>query len=86
MIPFVTFRPFEMVRNAVTMNKAKIILLGTLGSTKYKMLGGSHNMIFENEDVYHMSPYMRCYTPKLEEVKDVLRESYKENKSCYIRL
>ena len=87
MIPFVAFRPFEMIRNAVLMNDAKFILLGTKGSEKYKMLGRSHNMAFENEDEYHLKPYMKCYLPQSnKEVQSSILDSYKENKPAYIRL
>lgn len=87
MIPFVAFRPFEFLRNAILMNDAKITLLGTKGSEKYKMLGRSHNMAFEDEDVYHLKPYMDCYiTTTPEETRKVVLEAYGKNKACYIRL
>ena len=86
MINFVAFRPFEMVRNGIHCHKANVKLIGVKGSEKYKFLGFSHNMIFEDEDIYHLKPYMECYKPMLEEVSEVIEMTYKNNKAAYIRL
>ena len=87
MINFVVFRPFEMVRNAVALHNANVKILGVKGSEKYKFLGLSHNMIFEDEDIYHLSPYMKTVIPKTEdEVRDIIKETYQELSPCYIRL
>jgi len=87
MINFVTLRPLEQIRNAVTQHKANVKILGVKGSEKYKFLGFSHNMIFKDEDVYHLSPYMQCYKPETnEDVCRVIQETYKNEKPCYIRL
>lgn len=86
MINFVAFRPFEMVRNAIHCHKANVKLIGVKGSEKYKFLGFSHNMIIEDEDVYHLKPYMNCYWPMIEEVKELMRMTYKNNKAAYVRL
>lgn len=87
MINFVAFRPFEMVRNGIAMHKAPVVLLGVKGSSAYKFLGFSHNMIFDDEDVYHLKPYLQCYVPQTnEEVKKAIREAYNAGKGSYIRL
>ena len=87
MIPFVAFRPFEMIRNAIHCHKANVKLLGTKGSEKYKMLGFSHNMIFENEDEYHLKPYVKCYLPQTnEDVRNTILETYQNKEAAYIRL
>ena len=87
MINFVAFRPFEMVRNGIAMHKAPVVLLGVKGSSSYKFLGFSHNLIFENEDLYHLSPYLNCYVPETNEgVKECIKEVYNSNKAAYIRL
>lgn len=87
MLNFVAFRPFEMVRNMIAMHKAPVVLLGVKGSSGYKFLGMSHNMIFEDEDVYHLIPYMKCSLPKSnEEVKEIINDVYKQNIAAYIRL
>ena len=39
MINFVTFRPYEMVRNAVCLHNANVKIIGVKGSEKYKFLG-----------------------------------------------
>src|SRR3990167_9846432 len=50
MINFVLFRPAEMVRNGVVCHNANVKLLGVKGSSSYKFLGFSHNMLHETED------------------------------------
>lgn len=87
MIPFVTWRVLEMVRNAVSQHGANVKIIGVQGSKGYNFLGFSHNTIFENEDTYHMSPYMECYTPEtLDEVERVIMETYEITKPAYIRI
>jgi len=51
MINFVTFRPYEAVRNAVCLHNANVKIIGVKGSEKYKFLGFSHNLIAENEEI-----------------------------------
>ena len=87
MINFVAFRPFEMVRNGIVLHKAPVVLLGVKGSEKYKFLGFSHNMIFEDEDIKLLQPYMDCFVPQTnQEVKDAVLKSYVSGKPNYIRL
>ena len=87
MINFVAFRPFEMVRNGIAMHKAPVVLLGVKGSSGYKFLGFSHNMIFDDEDVYHLKPYLSCYTPQTnDEVRNAILETYTKGEGSYIRL
>lgn len=87
MINFVAFRPFEMVRNAISEHRANVKLLGVSGSAKYKFLGFSHNMLFKNEDTYHLKPYMDCFTPKTElDVKGIIKTTHASKKAAYIRL
>lgn len=86
MINFVVFRPFEMVRNAIVMHRAPVVLLGVAGSEKYKFLGFSHNMIIEDEDIYHLKPYMRCNVPALNEVRQSVIDAYDAKLPFYIRL
>lgn len=87
MINFVAFRPFEAVRNGIAMHKANVKLIGVKGSTGYKFLGFSHNMIFEDEDEHHLVPYMDCYTPKTNmEVEGVIKTTYEKQVAAYIRL
>jgi transketolase len=87
MINFVAFRPFEMVRNAVACHNANVKLLGVSGSEKYKFLGFSHNLLFEDEDIYHLKPYLKCYKPSTEEeVKNIIENTYFDKEMSYIRL
>lgn len=87
MINFVAFRPFEMVRNGIAMHKAPVVLLGVKGSSGYKFLGFSHNMAFDDEDIYHLKPYIACYKPQThEEVRDAIMQAYASSEGSYIRL
>ena len=87
MINFVAFRPFEMVRNAIAMHHAPVTLLGVKGSEKYKFLGFSHNMLFDDEDIYHLKPYLDCWNPNsVADVRKTLLSSYEKGKPAYIRL
>lgn len=89
MTNFVTFRVHEMIRNAVCLHNANVKIIGVKGSEKYKFLGFSHNILWENEDIEWMErfPGMKCYLPKNnEEVKDSVLKSYNSNNPAYIRL
>src|ERR1051326_3425794 len=72
MIPFVTFRNYEQLRNDVCYHDANVKVIGVQGSTHYKFLGFSHN-ISENEDQRILShlPNLRQFYPKSEQ--DVMR-------------
>lgn len=89
MIPFVTFRVHEMVRNAICMHKANVKLLGVAGGPSYKMLGFSHNLLRDDEEIDFLNklPGMKTYVPKNpEEVRDIVLKSYEEPSPAYIRL
>ena len=89
MINFVVFRPYEMVRNAVCMHNANVKIIGVKGSEKYKFLGFSHNLLYENEDIKVLEnlPNFKTFVitdPK--EVRETILNTYKNNSPCYIRI
>ena len=89
MINFVTFRPYEALRNAICLHHANVKILGVKGSEGYKFLGFSHNLIAENEEIKVLKqlPNFKSFiadTPR--KVKKVILETYKINSPCYIRL
>ncbi len=89
MINFVTFRPYEMVRNAVCLHKANVKIIGVKGSAKYKLLGFSHNLIAENEEIKTLErlPNLKCFiADNPEEIKKVILETYNIDSPCYIRI
>ena len=89
MINFVTFRPYEMLRNAVCLHNANVKIIGVKGSEKYKFLGFSHNLIAENEEIEILEhlPNLKSFIVKNpEEVKNIILETYKINSPCYIRI
>lgn len=88
MINFVLFRPAEMVRNAIVCHNAPVTLLGVKGSSSYKFLGFSHNLLHEKEDFDFCDNIgLAWHNPQNnEEVKQAVLASYKSNKPNYIRL
>lgn len=89
MINFVTFRPYEMIRNAVCLHNANVKIIGVKGSEKYKFLGFSHNLIKEREEIKvleHLPNIKSFIVENPEEIKKVILETYKMNSPCYIRI
>jgi len=88
MINFVVFRPYEALRNAVCLHNANVKIIGVRGSTSYRFLGFSHNLVHEEEDINICKNIgLKYYTPQsLSEVKDVIIKSYNNQKAAYIRL
>jgi transketolase len=88
MIPFVTMRNYEQLRNDVCYHNANVKVIGVQGSLHYKFLGFSHNIQPENEDVKILDhlPNLQIYTPALQDVRKVMLESYESPNPAYIRL
>ena len=71
---FIAFRPYEQVRNDIAFGNTDVMLVGVAGSTAYRFLGMSHNVIegkgeLEDEDIemFKRLPNMNVYQPKTEE-------------------
>lgn len=88
MINFVLFRPYEMVRNGIVKHGANVKLIGVKGSSSYKFLGFSHNILHDEEDFNACDNIgLKWYNPKSnEEVRDIVLKSYSDNSATYIRL
>ena len=88
MINFVLFRPAEMVRNGIIKHNANVKLIGVKGSEKYKVLGFSHNMLHDKEDINFCKNIGLDYRipQSNEEVRKVIEEKYNSPKSFYVRL
>jgi transketolase len=89
MIPFVTMRNYEQLRNDVCYHNANVKLLGVQGSVHYKFLGFSHNMIGqEDEKILAELPNLIVETKLDTEDKLIagLDGSYALKKPTYIRL
>lgn len=88
MIPFMVFRPFEILRNGVCYHNAPVIVAGVSGSKAYGFLGMSHN-ISKNEDInaiWHF-PNLHIRLPwTAEETKQYISEAISGNYPLYIRL
>lgn len=88
MIPFVTFRNYEQLRNDVCYNNLNVKLIGVRGSVHYKFLGISHN-IEDDEDkkVLKHLPNLGCLFPQNpEEVVAAMENAYNYNGPVYFRL
>ena len=88
MIPFVLFRPFEVVRSLVACGQTDVKLLGVSGSAAYAMLGYSHNCLWEGEDIDRLKGLaIQPHVPKdEEEARRIARETYLSNFPTYVRL
>jgi len=88
MINFVTFRVHEAVRNGICLHNANVKIVGVRGSEKYKFLGFSHNLLWDNEEIEWLEklPNIKCHVPKLDEVKQTILEEYSRKGPAYIRL
>lgn len=88
MINFVLFRPAEMVRNGIVCHKAPVTLLGVKGSSSYKFLGFSHNLLHDKEDFNFCDNIgLKWSNPQTnEEVKEAVLGAYQSNAPRYIRL
>lgn len=88
MINFALFRNAEMVRNMLVCHNAPVTVLGVKGSTSYKFLGFSHNLIHEHEDFDFCDNIGLTWHMPLDNdgVRSAVLESYKSSKPSYIRL
>ena len=89
MINFAVFRPYEMVRNAVCLHNANVKIIGVKGSEKYRLLGFSHNLVAEDEEIWALKnmPNLKTFVVEdPQEVKRVILENYKRKGPAYIRL
>lgn len=88
MVPFVTMRNFEQLRNDVCYNNANVKVLGVRGNVHYKFYGFSHN-ISPDEDIKILNhlPNLKIHIPETpEEVVKIINDSYLTNSPTYIRL
>ena len=88
MINFVLFRPGEMVRNGIVCHKANVKLIGVKGSSSYKFLGFSHNLLHEDEDKNFCANIgLESWEPTtLLQVRGAIENSYASKLPCYIRI
>ena len=88
MINFVLFRPGEMVRNGIVCHKVPVVLLGVKGSSSYKFLGFSHNLLHDKEDFNFCDNIgLKWHNPQNnEEVRESVLEAYNSDNPSYIRL
>lgn len=87
MINFSLFRPWEMVRNAVICHNAPVTIIGVKGSSSYKFLGFSHNLLHDKEDINACDNIgLEWAIPTTEEVPKTIQLAYESDKPLYIRL
>lgn len=88
MIPFITMRCYEQLRNDVCYHDANVKLIGIGGNSYYNFYGFSHN-IEKDEDLKILKhlPNIHCYIPKTkEETRKILVKTNKVKGPVYIRL
>lgn len=88
MINFSLFRPAEMVRNGVVCHNAPVTILGVKGSSSYKFLGFSHNLLHETEDIDFCDNIgLSWHRPQTNEaVRSAVLACYNSDHPNYIRL
>ena len=88
MINFSLFRPYEMVRNAVVKHNASVKIIGVKGGPAYKMLGFSHNLLHEDEDIKLCENIgLRSHVVQSpEQTRDIIMIEYGTPGPAYIRL
>ena len=88
MINFVLFRPAEMVRNGIVCHNAPVTLLGVAGSSSYRFLGFSHNLLHDKEDFNFCDNIgLKWNNPQSnEEVREAVLDAYNKKEPRYIRL
>ncbi len=88
MVPFVTMRNFEALRNDVCYNDANVKVVGIRGQKHYGFYGFSHN-IDGDEDIKILShlPHLTLHLPETpEDVSRIVRETYNVAHPAYIRI
>lgn len=88
MINFVLFRNAEMVRNAIVCHNAPVTILGVKGSSSYKFLGFSHNLLHDREDFNFCENIgLEWRNPRdNQSVRNAVLDSYHSSAPSYIRL
>lgn len=89
MVPFVTMRNYEQLRNDVCYGNANVKIIGAVGNVHYRFQGMSHNLLgTENEeDLLKNLPNIKRFYPKdTNEVRKIVLETYNTKIPTYIRL
>ena len=89
MVPFVTMRNYEQLRNDVCYGNQNVKIIGAVGNVHYRFQGMSHNLLgSENEEdlLKNLPNIQRFYPKNTEEVRSIVLETYKDKKPTYIRL
>ncbi len=83
-IPFVLFRNLEQVRNDLVLQKKNVKIIGTSHSG---FLGFTHNLLHSKEDVNLCKNIrLKYFTPTKKTLEKIIINTYKNDKTCYIRL
>ena len=85
-IPFVTMRCYEQVRNDICYNNADVTILGVGSGLSYGILSATHYAL-EDVAILRALPNMIIFSPA-DEIEAVLglKELYKQKKPAYIRI
>lgn len=88
MIPFLTMRNYEQVRDDIAYQNRNVKIIGVQGSERYKFLGFTHNA-YNNEDMHilRVLPNLEIYDPLEErDLREIMYRTYDSRKPTYISL
>lgn len=85
-VPFVTFRCFEQIRNDICYHNLDVKIIGTGTGMVYGILGPTHFAV-EDVSVLRVLPNMTILSPSDPvEMEQLMEQSYKTKNPTYIRL
>jgi len=85
-VPFVTYRPFEQIRNDICKTKLNVIIIGNNCGFSVSPLGPSHT-ILEEVGIFRALPNMTIMCPADEyEYRQILEVAIKIENPTYIRV
>jgi transketolase len=84
--PFVYARPFEQVRNDLSLHNLPVVLVGNGGGYGYGVMGATHHAL-EDYGTLLCLPHLRVYIPAFNaDVEIITEQLFSANHPCYLRL
>ena len=86
-IPFITFRCLEQIRNDVCYQNLDVKIVGAGKGERYKHLGFTHVVSDEDIEIISTLPNIEILDPETpEQTEQMVLESYKNTKPSYLRI
>jgi transketolase len=84
--PFIYARPFEQIRNDVSLHNLPVVLVGNGGGYGYGVMGATHHAL-EDYGALLCLPHLRVYIPAFDGDIDVITgKLFSAAHPCYLRL